>query len=199
MLILKNLKRIMIIFVNCNECKIKCKKAEWLDNKLVLSKCCSFEPCCHKMYLQTIEHFYKAVESEHSVGYIVDTFSIQHPGAYSSPTEITKLGVHLLSLYMHFMKNLDAKHLSSFKSKLLLYNEKFHIIEKFDVPNSLGESTIKDVWDNLGSPYIADIAKDWAFQSFQHWQENLPKLNEISREFLEKTDFYNKTLNRYNA
>lgn len=175
-------------YINCFSCGAKSLNLEGSVHPYMLS-----DPGCYEMFNEVLEKEYSDFNYAKAHHYTVDAYASQHPGEPTNPKAVNSVGVHLVSLYFLFERNMDITLAADIKMDFSQFHKKHKIISPLKKPSSLGDISIFNIWDNENPDRHFELCKEWARCTWNVWKaEHLSMVEQWATEFLKNSSVQNK-------
>jgi len=98
----------------------------------------------------------------------VDAYAVQHPGQLS-PQAIQSVAVHLISICAVLEKEMDIQLTTDLLNEAASEKGKYQWL---DLPTSMGELTVFDVYQAKNAEEHAQLVLDWAQTAWNAWSDH---------------------------
>jgi hypothetical protein len=161
-------------YVTCFACGAKCLNVEFETHAYMLSA-----PGCWEMYTEVLAREYSDLLYWKAHQFTVDAYACQHVGEENDRRAINSVYIHLVSLYVLFELGQEDTLAPKLRAKAAQFIKAQTKLERLTPPESPGELTIYEVWNNDDGQQHYEIAKNWARSVWEAWGIHHGKIEEI--------------------
>ncbi len=154
-------------YVNCFSCRAKSLAGEGGTHRYMLSSA-----GCWAMFCEVLEREYSDYKYAKAHNFTVDAYACQHPGPKESTAGKNSIATHLACLYMIFKRNMPLDQAANFKVGFAQANEQKHLVHWLEPPESVGQMTIYEIWDNKDPERHYELCRVWAYTTFKAWGQH---------------------------
>lgn len=136
-------------------------------------------PGCWMMFTEIMEREYSDLRYWKGHQFTVDAYACQHVGKKEDKRAVNSVNIHLASLYGVFEQELSISEMPTLRSQFSQYYKGKGILEWLEPPQSFGELTVFELWDNEDADLHYEIAERWAksvWSSWSHQHKTIAKL-----------------------
>jgi hypothetical protein len=151
-------------FIDCFGCGAKSLDIEGECHKYMLSS-----PGCWEMYTEAMEREYSDLRYWKAHQFTVDSYACQHVGKKEDKRAVNSVNIHLAALYGIFEKGLSLDQAPKLRSQFSQFYKGTDLLEWLEPPQSFGELTIYEIWNNEDVNLHFDLAKQWAKSVWEAW------------------------------
>ena len=161
-------------YINCFGCGAESLNIEGECHKFMLAS-----PGCWMMFTEIMEREYSDLRYWKGHQFTVDAYACQHVGKKEDKRAVNSVNIHLASLYGVFEQELSISEMPTLRSQFSQYYKGKGILEWLEPPQSFGELTVFELWDNEDADLHYEIAERWAksvWSSWSHQHKTIAKL-----------------------
>jgi len=171
-------------YINCFSCGAKSLNFEGECHEYMLAS-----PGCYEMFNEVLAREYSDLAYARAHHYTVDAYAVHHPGKADNPKAVRSTGIHLVSLYFLFEKQMKLTQAAELKTAFAAYNKTLELVIPLQKPERFNEVTVFDVWDNERPGKHFEICEHWARSAWNTWAEEHARIVKWSEQFVEATCF----------
>lgn len=171
-------------YIKCFSCGAKSMNFEGDCHEYMLAS-----PGCYEMFNEVLEREYSDFVYAKAHHYTVDAYATQHPGEVVNKKAINSVGIHLISLYFLFEKELELEKAAEIKMKFAQFNKSKGIVKLLERPEKFNGLTIYDIWNNETPAKHFELCQKWAIDSWNSWKTQHRIIEDWANIFIKETKF----------
>lgn len=141
-------------------------------------------PGCWEMFTEIMAREFSDIRYWEGHQYTVDAYACQHIGIQEDKRAVNSVHIHLAALYGIFEEGISLHEAPVLRAQFSQYYKGKDLLQWLDPPQSFGEYTVFELWDNDDPELHFSIAENWArsvWLSWSHQHERIADLVAIAR------------------
>ena len=168
-------------YISCFACGAKCLNIPGESHKYMLAA-----PGCWAMFCEIMAKEFSDVTYWKAHQFTVDAYAAQHVGKKEDKRAVNSVNIHLASLYAIFEEGMPTYEAPELRKQFSQHFKGTGVLKWLEPPNSLGEMTVYDPWNNEKSTAHFDITKNWAKSVWDAWSHQHEKIAELFEQVKRK-------------
>ena len=161
-------------FLPCFACGSNSLKMEGEVHPYMLAS-----PGCWMMFCEVMNREFSDLTSWSGHQYTVDAYAAQHVGKKEDKRALNSVNIHLAALFAIFEKGIPLEKTPQFRGKFSQHYKGKDLLEWLEPPETMGELTIFDLWENKDPNLHFEIAQEWAMSVWRAWEHQHKRIEQI--------------------
>lgn len=164
----------VIEYIPCFACGAKTLNIEGESHPYMLSS-----PGCWAMFCEIMAKEFSDKEYWRAHQFTVDAYALQHIGKKEDKRAVNSVNIHLASLYAIFGEGRSFEEAPQYRKQFSQYYKGKALLEWLDPPESFGDLTIFEPWNNENRDLHFEITERWAKSVWDTWSHQHDKIAQL--------------------
>lgn len=170
----------MTEYIPCFACGASALNIEGECHKYMLSS-----PGCWAMFCEIMAKEFSDEKYWKAHQFTVDAYALQHVGKKEDKRALNSVNIHLASLYAIFEEHMSLDEAPKVRQQFSQHYKGKDLLEWLEPPDSFGELTVFEPWNNENADLHFEITERWAksvWEAWSHQHENIAHLVDQTRK-----------------
>jgi hypothetical protein len=136
-------------------------------------------PGCWTMFTEIMAREFSDLRCWRGHQFTVDAYACQHVGKKEDKRALNSVNIHLAALHGIFEKGLSLSEAPKLRSRFSQYYKGKDLLKWLEPPESIGELTVFELWDNETPDLHYEIAERWARSVWLSWSHQHERIAEL--------------------
>lgn len=161
----------------CFGCGAQALDIEGECHKYMLSS-----PGCWTMFCEIMDREFSDLRYWKGHQYTVDAYAVQHAGKKEDQRAVNSVYIHLAALHGFFVEGLTFDQAPKLRGLFSQYYKQQTPLPPLELPPSMGELTIFELWDNEEPERHFELAERWARSAWEAWSHQHERIAYLIRQ-----------------
>ncbi len=158
-------------FIPCFACGAKSLDVDGICHEYMLSS-----PGCWTMFGEIMAKEFSNEKYWRAHEFTVDAYALQHIGKKEDKRALNSVNIHLASLYTIFGEGKSYEHAAQYRKEFSQFYKGKDLLDWLEPPESFGQLTIFDSWNNENPDLHFEITEHWAKSVWESWAHQHDKI-----------------------